>query len=110
MRNSSAVSYNRCDRGLIVREALVLFEVRGVKVLGAMGQETDSGHEQHDVDTAQPMVLEHLSNFMDEYSRLRLGRPPDFGFLSLSAEEKFAFRKESSYYCGESGNTGTGPE
>jgi len=50
VRDGSTTSDNRCDRGIGLREILAFLEVSGVEILRAMGQEVESGHQQHGVD------------------------------------------------------------
>src|SRR5258705_2531200 len=72
-RDGSTVADDRCNRGVEIRKLFVLFQIRRIEVLSPMGQETDSGHKQYDIDTTQPIILEHLSDFVDEDACLRFG-------------------------------------
>ena len=64
-----------------------------------MRQEVESGHQKHGVDAKPPVVLEHLSDFVEENARLRPARVIGVGFLLLpSTEENFALGEKKSQY------------
>ena len=76
-----------------------------------MGEEIESGHQQDGVYAQQPMVLEHLLDFVEEDARLGLsGLFGVFHPLLSSAEEDFALGKKGSQQAGEGGDAGAGPE
>ena len=110
-RNGTTVPDYRRDHRVMPREPFAHLQISGVEVLRAVGQKTESGHQQHDIDTPQPMVLEHLPNLMEEDACSRLGRFLNFGFLlSSSAEEDFALGEKCSKHSCEGRDTGGGPE
>ena len=65
-RDCSTVTNDSCDRSVEFREPFARLQIGRVEVLRTMGQEVESGHQQHGVDAEQPVVLEHTANLVEE--------------------------------------------
>lgn len=109
--DSTAVSDDGGDRGLVGGEALAGLKVSGVKVLRTVGQEVEASHQQDGVDGQLPVVLEHLLDLVKEDFGLGLSRLFDIVLpLHPGAEEDLTLWKKGTENTGKSGDTGTGPE
>ena len=76
-----------------------------------MGEEVESGHQQDGVDGQQPVVLEHLLDFVEEDAGLGLGGLDGvIAALLFSTEEDLAFGKKSTQEGGKGRDTGGSPE
>jgi len=72
-----------------------------------VGEEVEPGHQQHSVDTQQPMVLEHLADFVEEDAGLGLGGLLG-GILPLlvSTEKDFALGKKGAQHASKCRDAG----
>ena len=113
IRDSPAVPDNRRNRRIVLRELFVVLQISGVEVLSSMRQEANSRHEHHNIYTPQPMVLEHLTDLVEEDAGLGLCALIILRFclpLPSSAEEDLTLGKKRSQRGSEGRDTGRGPE